>query len=62
MKKSNERGKSNMKKIVAFLMTAVMLLSLTACGGKKIPKNHLRHLRSPQVKFPHRPRTKSSPL
>lgn len=38
MKKSNERGKSNMKKIVAFLMTAVMLLSLTACGGKKNPE------------------------
>lgn len=33
MKKSNEKVKNNMKKIIAFLLTAVMLLSLTACGG-----------------------------
>lgn len=35
MKKSNEKGKINMKKMIAFLLAAVMLLSLTACGGGK---------------------------
>lgn len=35
MKKSNEKGKINMKKMIAFLLAAVMLLSLTDCGGGK---------------------------
>ena len=30
MKNSNEKGKINMKKMIAFLLAAVMLLSLTA--------------------------------
>ena len=37
MKKSNEKGKINMKKMIAFLLAAVMLLSLTACGGGDKP-------------------------
>lgn len=39
MKKSNEKGKINMKKMIAFLLAAVMLLSLTACGGGDKPAN-----------------------
>lgn len=35
MKISNERGMINLEKIIAFLLTAVMLLSLTACGSGK---------------------------
>ena len=35
MKKRNEKGNINMKRIIAFLLAAVMLLSLTACGGGK---------------------------
>lgn len=35
MKKSNEKGRINMKKFITFLLAAVMLLSLTACGGGK---------------------------
>lgn len=46
MKKSNEKGKINMKKIVAFLLTAVMLLSLAACGGKETPEESSK---SPEV-------------
>lgn len=37
MKKSNERGKINMKKIAVFLLTVMLLLSLTACGGGDKP-------------------------
>ena len=37
MKKSNEKGKINMKKMIAFLLAAVMLLSLAACGGGDKP-------------------------
>ena len=37
MKNSNEKGMINMKKIMAFLLAAVMLLSLTACGGGDKP-------------------------
>ena len=39
MKNNNERGKINMKKMIAFLLAAVMLLSLTACGGGDKPAN-----------------------
>lgn len=39
MKKSNEKGKINMKKMIAFLLAAVMLLSLAACGGGDKPAN-----------------------
>ena len=39
MKKSNEKGKINMKKMIAFLLAAVMLLSLTVCGGGDKPAN-----------------------
>ena len=39
MKNINERGKINMKKMIAFLLAAVMLLSLTACGGGDKPAN-----------------------
>ena len=39
MKNNNDRGKINMKKMIAFLLTAVMLLSLTACGGEDKPAN-----------------------
>ena len=39
MKNSNEKGKINMKKMIAFLLAAVMLLSLTACGGGDKPAN-----------------------
>ena len=39
MKKSNEKGKINMKKIIAFLLAAVMLLALAACGGGDKPEN-----------------------
>ena len=39
MKKRNEKGKINMKKMIAFLLAAVMLLSLTACGGGDKPAN-----------------------
>ena len=39
MKINNERGKINMKKMIAFLLAAVMLLSLTACGGGDKPAN-----------------------
>ena len=39
MKKSNETGKINMKKMIAFLLAAVMLLSLAACGGGDKPAN-----------------------
>lgn len=38
MKKSNEKGKINMKKMIAFLLAAVMLLSLAACGGGVSPQ------------------------
>ena len=40
MKNINERGKINMKKMIAFLLAAVMLLAvLTACGGGDKPAN-----------------------
>ncbi len=39
MKKRNEKGKINMKKMIAFLLAAVMLLSLAACGGGDKPAN-----------------------
>ena len=39
MKNNNEIGKINMKKMIAFLLAAVMLLSLTACGGVDKPTN-----------------------
>ena len=39
MKNSNEKGKINMKKMIAFLLAAVMLLSLAACGGGDKPAN-----------------------
>lgn len=39
MKNNNEKGKNDMKKIIAFLLAAVMLLSLTACGGGDKPEN-----------------------
>ena len=35
----NEKGKNNMKKIIAILLTAAMLLSLTACGSGDKPSN-----------------------
>lgn len=39
MKNSNEKGKINMKKIIAFLLASVMLLALAACGGGDKPEN-----------------------
>lgn len=39
MKNNNDRGKINMKKMIAFLLAAVMLLFLTACGGGDKPAN-----------------------
>lgn len=39
MKNNNDRGKINMKKMFAFLLAALMLLSLTACGGEDKPAN-----------------------
>lgn len=39
MKKSKKRGKINVKKIIAYMLTAVMLMSLTACGGGDKPAN-----------------------
>ena len=36
----NEKGKSNMKKIIAIALTAAMLLTLTACGSGDKPSNY----------------------